>query len=94
MTNGDEMKRKTTDGESVNIGHFSAHTDGFNIETFDRRSLYSIVLYLNDVESGGGGETTFYSEECKTNLRTDAMGRIVGDERFKLVAVEPVCVLI
>ena len=34
-------------------GHFSPHTDGFNVVDFDRRSLYSVIVYLNDCHDGG-----------------------------------------
>mmetsp|Transcript_181 Transcript_181/g.587 ORF Transcript_181/g.587 Transcript_181/m.587 type:complete len:327 (-) Transcript_181:109-1089(-) len=33
--------------------HFSPHTDGYTIIDFNRRSLYSVLLYLNTCEHGG-----------------------------------------
>eukprot|EP00668_Euglena_longa_P045717 GGOE01061397.1.p1 GENE.GGOE01061397.1~~GGOE01061397.1.p1 ORF type:complete len:324 (-),score=74.38 GGOE01061397.1:113-1057(-) len=35
-------------------GHFSPHTDGYTIHDFNCRSLYSVVVYLNDCPMGGG----------------------------------------
>ena len=34
-------------------GHFSPHTDGYVVETLNRRSLYSALVYLNRCERGG-----------------------------------------
>lgn len=34
--------------------HFSPHTDGNNVVDFNHRSLYSVLVYLNTVEDGGG----------------------------------------
>ena len=33
--------------------HFSPHTDGYTIIDFNRRSLYSALIYLNTCEKGG-----------------------------------------
>ena len=35
-------------------GHFSPHADGSTEISFDKRSLYTVLLYLNDVYDGGG----------------------------------------
>lgn len=66
-------------------GHFAIHTDGFNIEAFDRRSLFSIVLYLNDLLPGQGGETVFYS---KGDMQRDAVTGIVIGDPSRIVASE------
>lgn len=34
-------------------GHFSPHTDGYTIVDFNCRSLFTVLVYLNDC--GGGG---------------------------------------
>ena len=34
-------------------GHFSPHTDGYTIVDFNKRSLYTLLLYLNDCQEGG-----------------------------------------
>ena len=39
-------------------GAFAPHTDGVTRRSLNRRSFYSIILYLNDVDEGG--ETRFY----------------------------------
>ena len=31
-------------------GHFSPHTDGYVIEDFNTRSLYSVIIYLNQCQ--------------------------------------------
>lgn len=71
-------------------GHFAVHTDGFNVETFDKRSLFSIVLYLNDVPEGDGGETVFFSNDAKDKMKRDDMGRIIGDPAYIVAKVRPV----
>ena len=35
-------------------GHFAPHTDGATIETLNRRSFFSVIIYLNDVHALGG----------------------------------------
>jgi hypothetical protein len=72
-------------------GHFAAHTDGFNVDTFDRRSLFSIVLYLNDVAPGSGGETVFFAPSARRDdLRLDEQGRYLGDDAQIVATVRPV----
>lgn len=39
-------------------GHFSPHTDGNTVVDLNRRSLYSLLVYLNTC--GGGGQTTMF----------------------------------
>jgi hypothetical protein len=34
-------------------GHFAPHADGSTEVSFDERSLYTVLLYLNDCEAGG-----------------------------------------
>jgi hypothetical protein len=34
-------------------GHFSPHTDGNTVTDFNNRSLYSMIVYLNDCPDGG-----------------------------------------
>lgn len=66
-------------------GHFAIHTDGFNIEAFDKRSLFSVVLYLNDLHEGQGGETVFYS---KGDMQRDANTGIVIGDASRIIASE------
>eukprot|EP01006_Ploeotia_vitrea_P044004 TRINITY_DN66796_c8_g12_i2.p1 TRINITY_DN66796_c8_g12~~TRINITY_DN66796_c8_g12_i2.p1 ORF type:complete len:260 (-),score=29.31 TRINITY_DN66796_c8_g12_i2:465-1244(-) len=35
-------------------GHFSPHTDGYTVKDFNSKSLYSVIVYLNTCEDGGG----------------------------------------
>eukprot|EP00924_Labyrinthula_sp_SR-Ha-C_P013724 augustus_masked-scaffold_5-processed-gene-11.32-mRNA-1 protein AED:0.13 eAED:0.14 QI:0/0/0/1/1/1/3/0/676 len=60
-------------------GYFSPHTDGYDIVSFDKRSMYSIVLFLNETEKGGG--TRFYNENQKDNLIVED-GRVKGKKEF------------
>lgn len=45
-------------------GHFSPHTDGYTIVDFNTRSLYSVLLYLNNCDEGG--RTRFMKREART----------------------------
>ena len=42
-------------------GSFAPHTDGKAVHHFDRRSFYSVVIFLNTIPQGYGGGTRFYS---------------------------------
>ncbi len=42
-------------------GHFNKHRDGGFVLTDENRSIYTILIYLND--DFEGGNTIFYSEE-------------------------------
>ena len=64
-------------GRYASGGHFAPHTDGYDIMSFNNRSMMSIVLYLNDC-SHGGGDTRFYSDKLRSNLRRDKHGRWTG----------------
>ena len=55
-------------------GHFSPHTDGYTIVDFNKRSLYSLLLYLNDCESGGATRL-FPVEACGQQFTLDGGGR-------------------
>lgn len=47
----------------VGKGHFSPHTDGATVENFNRRSFYSVLVYLNTCEEGG--ETSLFCNQPK-----------------------------
>ena len=53
-------------------GHFSPHTDGASIVDMNRRSLYSMLVYLNRCPDGGG--TALFSPPEGTS-----MGKFVVD---------------
>lgn len=55
-------------------GHFAPHTDGYHVLDFNKRSMMSIVLYLNDCEAGGG-DTRFYRDELRSKLKRNEAGR-------------------
>ena len=51
----------------VGKGHFSPHTDGATVESFNRRSFYSVLVYLNTCKEGG--ETSlFYNQPKESSL--------------------------
>lgn len=55
-------------------GSFAPHTDGRAIVDFNRRSHYSVILYLNDVPLHLGGGTRFYEKSAVSNLKKDVTG--------------------
>jgi len=68
-------------------GHFAPHTDGYNIVSCDERSMYSIVLFLNNCEVGGG--TRFYMDEQRDKLVKDDQGRYTGRPDLVRFTAEP-----
>jgi hypothetical protein len=56
-------------------GHFAPHTDGREIHHFNRRSFYSVVIYLNSIPLCYGGGTRFYRREVLDNLRQASTGQ-------------------
>lgn len=52
--------------------HFSPHTDGNNVLDFNHRSLYSVLVYLNTCDEGGG--TLLFNE--KWPFVADEEGRL------------------
>ena len=44
-------------------GEFRTHLDGINVDSNNNRSMFTINIFLNDVNSGllEGGSTTFYT---------------------------------
>ena len=49
------------------FGSFAPHTDGKAVEHFDRRSFYSVIIYLNTIPVGYGGGTRFYTSASVVN---------------------------
>jgi len=66
-------------------GHFAPHTDGCTTLTFNHRSLYSIITYLNDCASGG--RTHFYRDEQLSHLVLHKNGFFTGDPKFLIDTV-------
>ena len=59
-------------------GAFAPHTDGRAIHTFNIRSFYSVIVFLNDIPAnGGGGGTRFYTASAVQSLR-----RMEGSTRW------------
>ena len=54
-------------------GHFSPHTDGATVVDMNHRSLYSMLVYLNRCDVGGG--TALFAPPPGTSL-----GRFIRDE--------------
>lgn len=57
-------------------GHFSPHTDGYTIVDFNTRSLYSLLVYLNDCADGGRTRLFAHTAEgADVEYELDAGGR-------------------
>jgi hypothetical protein len=76
------------------FGSFAPHTDGRAIETFNCRSFYSVIVYLNTIPAPCGGGTRFYSFDAVQRLRSasSASGSKVwtSDSSLALAEVQPV----
>jgi hypothetical protein len=76
------------------FGSFAPHTDGRAIESFNSRSFYSVIVYLNTIPAPGGGGTRFYSFDAVQRLRSasSASGSKVwtSDPNLALAEVLPV----
>jgi leukotriene-A4 hydrolase len=62
-------------------GHFSPHTDGATVVDMNHRSLYSVLIYLNKCEVGGG--TALFAQPPDASLgkflaETDTGGAATG----------------
>ena len=59
-------------------GAFSPHTDGRAIHSFNTRSFYSVIVFLNTISKGCGGGTRFYSSDAvnKLSSSTNADGKV------------------
>ncbi|EDQ84783.1 uncharacterized protein MONBRDRAFT_29907 [Monosiga brevicollis MX1] len=87
MKEDDEWYERGTEGEWVASGinehllfahyseggHFSPHTDGYTIVDFNHRSLYTVIVYLNDC--GAGGATLLYPPETDVSFVRDEFQR-------------------
>eukprot|EP00040_Diaphanoeca_grandis_P026874 m.151489 g.151489 ORF g.151489 m.151489 type:complete len:365 (-) comp30763_c0_seq1:248-1342(-) len=69
-------------------GHFSPHTDGYSIVDFNHRSMYTLLIYLNTCEGGGG--TRFYASTQVSSLKADAEGRFTGQSEHEIATVKAV----
>ena len=69
-------------------GHFAPHADGSTIDTFNRRSLYTVLLYLNDCAAGGATQI-LYGEQSDATC-ANAQGAAVARDEAVAYAVRPV----
>jgi len=75
-------------------GAFAPHTDGCAVITFNLRSFYSIIVFLNDIPKSCGGGTRFYCNEALKHLvktydaRSDSSRWTCTDESFQTCDVE------
>lgn len=77
-------------GKYPSGGSFAPHTDGNVVYSFNKRSFYSAILYLNDIEVGG--ETSFYESGATESLiLTEVRGRDIwmSPAKFHLLDVRP-----
>eukprot|EP00392_Amoebophrya_sp_AT5.2_P003391 g3396.t1 len=86
-----------------NGGHFSPHTDGTTVFNFNTRTLYTVLVYLNDFEGAENdpcsGATRVYDDaqiwealqvvESLEDENTKARRRIVGNERHVVDTIVP-----
>jgi leukotriene-A4 hydrolase len=63
-------------------GHFSPHTDGNTVVDLNTRSLYSMLLYLNDCADGG--QTTLFAPPRGAAGDVKALQRFRQDEAARL----------
>lgn len=56
-------------------GHFAPHTDGREIHSFNRRSFYSVIIFLNTIPVEGGGGTRFYADAALNRLQQSESGQ-------------------
>lgn len=72
-------------------GHFAPHVDGSTVVDLNTRSLYTALVYLNDVpstdgsvdltgwEHGAGGTRVYTGEQSEVMIKDAVTGRVSGD---------------
>lgn len=69
-------------------GHFMPHIDGSTIVDLNTRSMYTLLVYLNDVEEGG--ETFLLSgDQCKVTSFDVESGTLRGNKESRIGCVYP-----
>ena len=68
-------------------GGFAPHSDGATARGLNRRSFYSVIVYLNAPEEGGG--TRFYASEAAATGLTREGGRWTGRRNLAAFEVTP-----
>jgi hypothetical protein len=74
-------------GRYVGGGHFAPHTDGYTIVDFNERSLYSVIVYLNDCDEGGA--TRLQRDEQLQDMRRTEAGAFTGSADYLIHSVRP-----
>jgi hypothetical protein len=71
-------------------GSFAPHTDGRAVHTFNTRSFYSVIVYLNTIPRGCGGGTRFYTNDAVTQLQahTNVDGKVHWSSDESLATAE------
>ncbi|KAH9580917.1 Oxoglutarate/iron-dependent dioxygenase [Trypanosoma melophagium] len=102
MENAEELFARDLEGKWVPIelatnllfgkygpgGHFSPHVDGSTIVDLNTRSLYTLLIYLNDCKIGG--ETIIFTGEQADVLECDIKsGNFVGKRENRVGSVRP-----
>ena len=69
-------------------GHFAPHVDGTSIVDFNQRTMYTILVYLNDCAHGG--ETRVLQGEQCANLHVDPLtGKVTGNGLHVIYDMKP-----
>ncbi len=69
-------------------GHFAPHVDGQSVLSFNRRSMYSALFYLNDCDEGG--ETIFHAgDQCNALAVNETDGKVTGKKETALFKWSP-----
>lgn len=102
MERADELYERDLEGEwvpdsmSENLllgrygpgGHFMPHIDGSTIVDLNKRSFYTVLVYLNDCPAGG--ETFLFSgEQQKVMVFDDSTNKYRGSSTSRIGAVQP-----
>jgi hypothetical protein len=69
---------------------FDPHKDSLYVEGFNKRSIYTMLIYLNDVEDSAGGKTSFIDFIEEKNVSSDTTIRTVTSSirpRSGLIAI-------
>ncbi|CAJ1021006.1 putative Phytanoyl-CoA dioxygenase (PhyH)/2OG-Fe(II) oxygenase superfamily [Leishmania utingensis] len=69
-------------------GHFMPHADGSTIVDLNTRSLYTLLIYLNDC-SHGGETFVFSGEQCSVMYLDEEENRYRGNTARRVGAVHP-----
>lgn len=69
-------------------GHFMPHIDGSTIVDINTRSMYTLLIYLNDVQSGG--ETFLLSgDQCNITKIDEKDGTLRGSAEARIGVIKP-----